>query len=235
MLPLHLQAVKEHAHDIKLDEKNKCKSRQKNKFQKLLAEQTGTGYQRKWAINLSSKIITDQQKSVLSKGLNFAPTPCQIPTPRIVANIETALKSCKADLQTTSQGRSRIVGILSKSPKLTPNLSCAESQALKELKKIEGIVFLPADKGRATVIMDRDKHNEKILAMLSDEDVYRQLKGDPTASLERKINSTLLNLNKYSHLRSSGGLTPRIYVLPKILKQNVPLRPIVSFYTSLTY
>ena len=127
------------------------------------------------------------------------------------------------------------MGILSKSPKLTPNLSCAESQALKELKKIEGIVFLPADKGRATVIMDRDKHNEKILAMLSDEDVYRQLKGDPTASLERKINSTLLNLNKYSHLRSSGGLTPRIYVLPKILKQNVPLRPIVSFYTSLTY
>ena len=127
LLPLHLQAVKEHAHNIKQDEKNKCKSRQKNKFQKLLAEQTRTGYQRNWVINLSSKIITDQQKSVLSKGLNFAPTPRQIPIPRIVANIETALKSSKADPQTTSQARSRIVGILSKSPKLTPNLSPAES------------------------------------------------------------------------------------------------------------
>ena len=160
-------------------------------------------------INIANTII-----SVLSKGLNFAPTPRQIPTPRIVANIETALK---ADPQTTSQARSRIVGILSKSPKLTPNLSPAESRALKELKKSEDIMILPADKGRATVIMDRDKYNEKILAMLSDEDVYRQLKSDPTASLERKMNSTLLNLNKcsqlpdklYSRLRSSGGLTPR--------------------------
>ena len=96
-------------------------------------------------------------------------------------------------------------------------------------------MILPADKGRATVIMDRDKYNEKILAMLSDEDVYRQLKSDPTAGLERKMNSTLLNLNKCSRLRSSGGLTPRFYGLPKIHKQNVPLRPIVSFYTSPTY
>ena len=37
--------------------------------------------------------------------------------------------------------------------------------------------------------MDRDKY-EKILAMLSDEDVYWQLKSDPTASLDRKMNST---------------------------------------------
>ena len=34
---------------------------------------------------------------------------------------------------------------------------------------------------------------------------------------------------------SSSGLTPRIYGLPKVYKQDVPLRPIVSFYTSPTY
>ena len=57
------------------------------------------------------------------------------------------------------------------------------------------------------------------------------------------MNSTLLKMNKsqqipdqlYSRLRISGGQTPMIYGLPKVHKPTVPLRPIVSFYTSLTY
>ena len=91
--------------------------------------------------------------------------------------------------------------------------------------------------------MDREKYNTKLLTMLKDVSVYEQLKKDPSAGLERKMNSTLLQLNRcgkipdflYNRLRSSGGQTPRIYGLPKIHKDDVPLRPIVSFYTSPTY
>ena len=39
----------------------------------------------------------------------------------------------------------------------------------------------------------------------------------------------------YEKLRCSSGTTPPIYGLPKIHKSGVPLRPIVSFYTSPVY
>ena len=54
------------------------------------------------------------------------------------------------------------------------------------------------------------------------------------------MNSTLLGSGEipdrlYHQLQSSSGLTPRIYGLPNIHKQDVPLCLIVSFYTSPTY
>ena len=44
-----------------------------------------------------------------------------------------------------------------------------------------------------------------------------------------------LSPNLYSLLHSSNGMTPQMYGLPKIHKPDVPLRPIVSFYSSPTY
>ena len=66
---------------------------------------------------------------------------------------------------------------------------------------------------------------------------------DPTPSLQRKMNAQLLQLKKdgslpdcqYNKLRCSSGSIPCIYGLPKVHKPNVPLRPIVSYYTSPTY
>ena len=78
---------------------------------------------------------------------------------------------------------------------------------------------------------------------LSDESTYRLLEKDPTPSLQRKMNATLLQLKKdrkipttkYNTLRCSSGRIPSIYGLPKIHKPDIPLRPIVSFYSSPTY
>ena len=175
--------------------------------------------------------IDDQQRSVLSKGLNFAPTPNRIPVARIIANVETALKFSKASSTSVSNARSRIIGILNREPRLAPNLSPSERLALKQLKTNEDIIILLADKGRATVVMDRKDYDGKLLTMLSDTTVYKWLKRDPTSSLERQMNSKLLELRRkdqfperlYQRLRSSSGQTPRIYGLPKIHKPDIPL------------
>ena len=46
---------------------------------------------------------------------------------------------------------------------------------------------MPADKGKATVIMDTAEYEEKVKEMLGDEKVYNVLKKDPTAAYKRKL------------------------------------------------
>ena len=91
--------------------------------------------------------------------------------------------------------------------------------------------------------MDHRDYESKLSTMLNDTSTYKKLNRDPSAALEKKMNSLLLQLNRseqipdrlYQRLRSSSGVTPRIYGLPKVHKPDVPLRPIVSLYTSPTY
>ena len=123
------------------------------------------------------------------------------------------------------------------------NVPPKEMKALKDLACDEDILILPADKGKATVVMNKADYDAKMLTMLRDENTYRPVKKDPTSSLERNMNSMLLSLKRsgrlpdgvYSYLRSSAGSTPQLYGLLKVHKQDVPLRPIVSFVSSPTY
>ena len=163
--------------------------------------------------------------------MNFAVIPRSPPIPTIIANIEEALKS------------SRIIGTLNKQIRHNPNLSPDETKALKELRSDNNIIILKSDKGNATVVMDRRDYESKLSIMLNDTSTYKKLNRDSSAALERKMNSLLLQLNRseqipdrlYQRLRSSSRVTSRIYGLPKVHKSDVPLRPIISFYTSPTY
>ena len=128
--------------------------------------------------------------------------------------------------------------------KLPPtNIHQQEAKAVKELAKDDDIVILPADKRRATVVMDRKDYSAKMLTMLGDRDTYQLIAKDPTTSLENRMNSVLLRLRRegnlsgktYYHVCSSAAGVPRLYGLPKVHKPDIPLRPIVSFVSSPTY
>ena len=67
---------------------------------------------------------------------------------------------------------------------------------MKQLASDKNIVVLPPDKGRATVVMDREDYNTKIKALLDDRNTYKPMAKDPTSALERKMNSTLLDLRR---------------------------------------
>jgi hypothetical protein len=67
---------------------------------------------------------------------------------------------------------------------------------------------------------------------------YRRLPKDPTEAAERK--TTLLKKSSLPEevvwqLRPQGSRPPRLYKLPKIHKEGVPLRPIVSTIGAPTY
>ena len=103
-------------------------------------------------------------------------------------------------------------------------------------------MIVPADKGNATVLMDRESYDEKMNTLL-DDPVYGKLKRDPRNSAESKVDNTLKALNKekkidhrmYERLKPSHSKIPRIYGTPKVHKPEVPLRPIVPSIGSATY
>ena len=76
--------------------------------------------------------------------------------------------------------------------------------------------MLPADKGRAMVVMNRTDYDEKMQKMLSEKSTHQPIEKDPTPSLERKMNAQLMRLKRsgrlsndlYTQLRSSAGRVP---------------------------
>ena len=119
----------------------------------------------------------------------------------------------------------------SKPPK--PNISETERQALKSPQDDDSIIILPADKGNATVVMDRVEYSDK-LADWIDNSGYRKVKKDPALKTERKL-SQILGKNKdltpqtiHRQLIQHYSKLPHIYGHPKLHKNGIPLRPIVS-------
>ena len=52
-------------------------------------------------------------------------------------------------------------------------------------------MILPADKGRVTVVLEKNQYEEKMITMLNDTTtyIYKSLQKDPTMTLERRMNA----------------------------------------------
>ena len=174
----------------------------------------------------------------MNRGLKFAPTPKTIPVKKIVAEVESGLR--KIPQQEAGKVRIGVTGLLKKAVPPPTNITKEERQAIKSIKEAKELMVPSADKGKCC---SGYGSSCKITTMLKDKNPYKELKKDPALSLERKMDSKLLFLNKqgsipdqlYSRLQSSCGKTPLLYGLPKVHKVGVPLRPIASVVQSLTY
>ncbi|XP_078347130.1 uncharacterized protein LOC144632375 [Oculina patagonica] len=220
---------------------DRLQSKQKTELPTLNTEDTKID-QRKWVINLSDRSLTDSEQSVLMKGLNFSVTPSKIPVEDIVAATELACTQLKDKSQAESL-RNEVVKIISKSKPPRSNISKAEREAIKYLAKDDSIVILPADKGRTTVILNKQDYHTKVKALLDDTNTYEKLTSDPTGSIKNKLIQTLRNWRKeekipgylYNQLYPTAENVPKFYGLPKIHKKDAPLRPIVSSIGSVMY
>ena len=126
---------------------------------------------------------------------------------------------------------------------------CTTYLKTKKLKKEANIhnnlitTLCNRNKFNCTVIIDKDKYEEKIFKLLNDKDTYVILKNDLTKNIKRKLNKFTFELCKidrlyqkeYFYLRSTDAIAPRIYGLTKIHKPDWRLRPIVSFINSPLY
>ncbi len=119
---------------------------------------------------------------------------------------------------------------------------------MKELKTDNSIIILPADKGRATVFLNRSDYKLKTLDLLNDRHAYRISTEGEFASHTRSANKALERLKAqghlsqatYLHLKPKDRAIARFYGLPKvpkvpIHKPNWPLRPIVALRGTLMF
>ena len=228
----------------------KCKARQLAKFQDLVEGQTrlSSGQRSagssvdtaKWVLNLSSRTLSATEESLLGKGLNFAIAPDHVPASEIVAKVETAVK--RLDPEAADLVRREVNATLRRARPPRSNISREQRVALRSLREDRSIMILPADKGRASVVLDATTYRSKMDDLITS-GPYRKLAKDPTDRLCRKITSRLLELNRagdlddgtYRKLRPSGKQPPRMYGLPKIHKPGTPMRPIVSCVSSFAY
>ena len=195
----------------------------------------------RWVINHSSRQLSDTETKVLARGLNFAISPKKIPHEDFIVATESA---CAALPPSDKAGlRNEVAGILRNAKAPKPNISREETKALTTLAKDDTILILPADKGRSTVILDKDKYIDQVKTMLSDKNTYEVLETDPTEKNKRKLVKLLSELKKsnkitepeYTHLYPTAEGIPRLYCTPKIHKPEVPVRLIVDCTGAVTY
>ena len=187
-------------------------------------------------------LSTDEQK-VLEKGLGFAPTPQAVPVKEIICAVEAGLSKV-TDVTQANVIRSQVSSIVNKA-KVKPiadNMTAAERIALNRLSKRTDIKILPADKGNTTVVLSAQQYSEKMNQLLDDPG-YIKINKDPTAVKERQIRKAIdevcrsgsISEGLAKRLKPSHSTPPRLYGVPKIHKNGVPLRPITSMIGSPAY
>nr|VZI20831.1 unnamed protein product [Spirometra erinaceieuropaei] len=108
-----------------------------------------------------------------------------------------------------------------------------------ELRRDDSIIILPADKGRSTVVMNREKDK----ALIDDREFYRPAQKSQAKAAAYRLSKRLreyrhknvITENEWHQIRATDTTLARFYGLPKIHKANVPHRPIVALKGSLTY
>ena len=195
---------------------------------------------KKWVRNISKTPLIQAQEKLLAHGPNFVIVPKKPPTTEYIVAIEKAclrLPSGKAE-----ELRGEVKAILKKEVKNKPNITKEEHQAIKELRRDKTRMVLTADKGVSMVVMDREDYNSKSEELLHTP-TYQILKTDPTNMIKNKLISLLKTIKAeggisettYKKLYPTGATTPKYYGLPKVHKEETPLRPIVSSIGSATY
>ena len=179
-------------------------------------------------INLSLKEVNDEEKKVLSKGLNFAVTPQQLPVDEIITTEQACLQL--TDTTKAASLRSNVTRILKKNKNIKQNISREERVALEGLTKNKDIMILPADKGRVTVVINTKDYDDKMQKMLTDSNTYVKLNSDPTNKFKNKLSGLLKNLkdndkisfNTWQRLYPTAAETPKFYGLLKYTRKTIP-------------
>ena len=188
-------------------------------------------------VNLSDTELNLSSRTVLEKGLNFAIAPKKISIEDIICSIKESIKHLPEN--EAEEVRQNCARTLRRAKLPKPNITNEEYKALKELRKNDQIVILKADKGGATIILNKEDYVNKMKSHLDLSGCYKKLNKNPLSCITREVAETIkrpyIDDDIKKKLLTSDPLIPRIYGLPNIHKSGIPLRPLVDTIGSPSY
>ncbi|VDN10685.1 unnamed protein product [Dibothriocephalus latus] len=122
-------------------------------------------------------------------------------------------------------------------------LRTEEAQGLRSLKSDQGVIFVRADKGGASLILYKEDYVNKANAIFSDTNAYTLLAEDSTKKSAVAIKKKITQLARQKVMKPDDAMwmnlgnprTERAYGLPKVHKPDTPLRIKVPLIGSPTY
>ena len=91
------------------------------------------------------------------------------------------------------------------------------------------IVILPAEKGRSTVILNREDCLENFMDHINNGQSYHIIKSKTLKQLKDLKNNKIIYNKLHFYLKATYSLAPSFYDQPRMCKPGVPIRPIVSY------
>ena len=139
-------------------------------------------FKEKWVIHLSDQTLSDAERSVLRKGLNFVPTPKHINSVDFIAEVDKLITHNNMTQEEANKIRFEVTKTLQSFKPPHDNLSAEERRALRHLRGREDLMIMPSDTGRSVCVLTTAQYQAKIGDLLADEETYEELRNDPTSS-----------------------------------------------------
>ena len=215
----------------------------------------------KVVVNLSKRSLSDDEKTILAHGPNFALPKHKIDYIEHYFSFEKLLhtlkpKSLPLDSDLNWRDFSQHVTSLAHSSfrdfdelrHTVPKLPSAHMNALKNLRDDSSITITRPDKGKGIVIMDKEEYINKVESILNDTTKFTPVTEEAhiavTKAEDKLINflrslktQQVISNDTYKLVFPSGSSPGVLYSLPKIHKGlvNTPVRPILSSIGTYNY
>ena len=257
-------------------EKKKVKERQQKKFKTLMIERDSIKNENKReqekdqkemerkkikteVVDLTKDGIDPEVRKYLALGPDFCIAPTKVPYERIICETERMCSDIRKESidgkieQREAEDeimtvREEVKTMLKNTKERYPsNLSREEKAGQKKAFDDKQHVYLPADKGRIMVAMDRfekdggtDSYEYKMKAVMEDlkatETIRAGKEWDLTSKVCRDGEEIINKIVKRGELKETEGnrlkprhcRAPRLTGLPKVHKEGVPMRGVVS-------
>ena len=254
---IYLHNIQDYINDCIKNSTNKILKKHNNKKKALLNHRNNKVKQieckhkfHQRVMNLTDMNFNTEEIKVLEKGLKYNLPNFNNKTMIIdeVTNAEAVIKSIKNN-DIRNEARILINNKLNK--RLNNNTKIGKLKrfysedtkiinSLKNKIRIDKSIVVKADKGNTIVIMKNDQYIQKSYDFINNNGIIK-INIDPTQNYKTEINEAINNSTNLLDditkrmVKQINPQAPQFNGLPKIHKQNTPIRPLINFKTSPGY